>query len=164
MNFSSINALKEQGFTGFKTISSLIQNDSVIPDIKGVYVVLSESSNPSFITPGSGGFFKGKNPNVSIDELKANWVENTPVVYIGKAGTPTGSATLNSRLKQYLKFGKGKNTAHYGGRYIWQIKNYKDLIICWKTSPNKDPRAIEKEMIKDFVSQYGKRPFANLMG
>ena len=165
MIFKSIPILKSEGFQGFYSISQLTQNSSLIPSEKGIYLFLyNEPSSPIFINPGSGGFFKGKNPNVSIEELKANWVENTTVVYIGKSGTSTGNATLNSRLIQYLKFGQGKNIGHYGGRYIWQIKTHKDLIICWKTTPNQDPRALEKEMIKDFVIQYGNRPFANLVG
>jgi hypothetical protein len=97
-----------------------------------------------------------------IDELKSNWVENSLVVYIGKAGSETSKATLNSRLKQYFGFGQGKNIGHWGGRLIWQLKNSADLIVCWKPLPTDDPRTFENQLIKKFVSEFSKRPFANL--
>ena len=49
-------------------------------------VVYTGENIPEFLSRGTGGFFKGKDPNVSITELETNWVENTCVVYIGKAG------------------------------------------------------------------------------
>ena len=131
---------------------------------KGVYVVLRESeSSPQFLSEGTGGFFKGKNPNVSIAELKANWVEGTHVIYIGKAGGADSSATLQKRLGQYLRFGQGANIGHWGGRYIWQLADSRDLVVCWKTLTNEEPREIEHQMIADFKAVHaGKRPFANL--
>lgn len=165
MNFTSISTIKSEGFIGFYSIAQLNNNSSLIPNENGVYMILfNESTSPIFINPGSGGFFKEKNPNVPVDTLNKNWLAGTPVIYIGKAGSPTGSATLNSRLKQYLKFGQGQNIGHYGGRYIWQIQNNKDLLICWKATPNKEPRVIEKELISNFTKKYHARPFANLVG
>ena len=165
MKYNSLNEIEKAGFTGFKTINQLMIDNSSIPDKIGIYLVLYIGDNtPNFSVPGSGGFFKRKDPNVPIETLQSNWVNKTLVLYIGKAGTSTGNATLLSRLKQYLKFGQGKNIGHYGGRYIWQVKDHQNLLICWKTTPNEDPRMIEKELIQDFVNQYHKRPFANLMG
>ena len=77
-------------------------------------------------------------------------------MYIGKA------TSLKKRLGQYLRFGQTKNVGHYGGRYIWQLKNHSDLIVCWKTTPQYDPREIEKGLILDFKREFGERPFANL--
>jgi len=101
--------LQAQGFEGFKTVGELIDGaKTLIPAQKGVYLVLRESvSAPQFLTKGTGGFFKGKNPNVSLAELEENWVANTPVLYIGKAGGTSSSATLQKRLAQYLRFGQG---------------------------------------------------------
>lgn len=78
--------LLSQGFEGLKTMGELMDGAStLIPAQEGVYVVFRESdSSPQFLIEGTGGFFKGKNPNVSIAELIANWVEVTPVVYIGE--------------------------------------------------------------------------------
>ncbi len=99
--------LQAQGFDGFKTMGEMMDGAwKQIPAQKGVYIILRESkSAPHFLPEGIGGFFKGKNPNVSFAELKANWVEGTSVVYIGKAGGSGSSATLQKRLGQYLRFG-----------------------------------------------------------
>jgi hypothetical protein len=162
MNFNDIEQIKKVGFTGFKKMSELFSKNSSIPQIKGVYLVLNPDRKSEFLTVGTGGYFKGKNPNLSIAELKSNWVENTIIVYIGKAGKDGSSATLQSRLKQYFSFGQGENIGHYGGRLIWQLKNSKDLVVCWKALPTEDPRTIEANLIQQFVIKYSKRPFANL--
>ena len=156
MTFNDIEEIKKAGFTGFKKMSDLFFDSSMLPDSNGVYLVLNADNKPgNFLTVGSGGHFKGKNPNVSLTELKAKWVDNTKVVYIGKA------TSLKSRLRQYFGFGQGKNIGHYGGRLIWQLKYSRDLVVCWKTLTT-DPREYEAELIRQFVSIYGSRPFANL--
>jgi len=144
-------------------MSELFEDSSAISRIKGVYLVLYlETNPPAFLQTGSGGFFKGKDPNVSIEELKDNWVDDTIVVYIGKAGKDGSNATLQSRLRQYFGFGQGRNIGHWGGRLIWQLKNSKDLVVCWKELPNDDPGTIEAKLIQEFKSVFKKRPFANL--
>ena len=156
MDFNDIEQIKKEGFSGFLKMSHLFQDSSMLPHNNGVYLVLKTDVKPvQFLTIGSGGHFKGKNPNISIDELKANWVENTKVVYIGKA------TSLKSRLRQYFRFGQSKNIGHYGGRLIWQLNNSEDLVICWKTTTT-DPREFEAELIRKFVTNYKNRPFANL--
>ena len=87
MNFKDIQQLEIYGFTGFKKIGELFNDYSSIPDTKGVYLFLNlDNPNPIFLKMGTGGHFKGKDPNVSIQELEKNWVAETIVVYIGKAG------------------------------------------------------------------------------
>ena len=163
MNFNNLEEIKKAGFTGFKTMRELFVDNSAIPKMKGVYLVINPTKQAEFLPIGTGGYFRGKNPNVSINELKSNWVDDTLVVYIGKAGSETGSATLNSRLKQYIRFGQGADVGHYGGRLIWQLKNSADLVVCWKTLSKDEPRVIEGELIESFKQQHnGKRPFANL--
>jgi len=162
MDFDNITELKENGFVGFKKMSELFSDSSTISNIKGIYCVLNLDGNPEFLNVGSGGYFKGKDPNVPINKLKENWVDNTIVVYIGKAGKEGSEVTLQSRMRQYFGFGKGGNVAHWGGRLIWQLKNSKDLVVCWKELKNDDPRTVEAELIQQFVSKFSKRPFANL--
>jgi hypothetical protein len=163
MDFNNIDEMKKAGFTGFKKMSELFIDSSSIPKIKGVYLVLNPNFKTSeYVQIGTGGYFKGKNPNVPLEELKSNWVDNSLVVYIGKAGSETSSATLRSRLKQYFGFGQGKNIGHWGGRLIWQLKNSIELMVCWKPLPSEDPRVFESELIKKFVAEFSKRPFANL--
>jgi hypothetical protein len=156
MTFNDLDEIKKAGFTGFKKMNELFLDNSMLPDTNGVYLVLNIDNKPGeFLTVGSGGHFKGKDPNISLADLKFNWVDNTKVVYIGKA------TSLRSRLRQYFGFGQGKNIGHYGGRLIWQIKYSKDLVVCWKTLTT-DPREFEVDLIQQFVKTYGCRPFANL--
>jgi len=163
INFNDIESIKKSGFSGFVTIESLMENSTVIPNEKGIYLVLRTSQEPcEYLEKGTGGFFKKRDPNIPLSELLANWVDSTLVVYIGKAGSDKGNATLRSRLRQYLKFGQGRNIGHWGGRLIWQLKDAPQLLVCWKALPDDNPREFEKQLIKDFVAQYGKRPFANL--
>ena len=165
MNFRSISEIKKNGFKGFKTVTELWKDKSSIPKEKGVYLVINPNfKNTEFVNPGVGGFFKGKNPNVTISVLNSKLVQDSQVVYVGKAGSPTGKATLNSRLGQYLRFGQTKNVGHWGGRYIWQIKRSTELIFCWKLTPEDDPREIEKELLFKYSNDFRTRPFANLTG
>lgn len=171
MTFKNIDEIKEAGFTGFKAMRELFIDKSSIPDIKGVYLVLYPTNKPpDFLPAGSGPtlYKKKKNPNVSIAELKSNWVEATIVLYIGKGGGKNqkgleGNETLRSRLSTYFSFGQGKDVTHYGGRLIWQLTNSRELVVCWKPTPREEPREIEDNLIQEFKSTYeGQRPFANL--
>lgn len=163
MNFSSIEQLADFGFYGFKNISTLWQNKNLIPNTKGVYCVVNPTPEKAeFLFPGVGGFFNGKNPNVDFETLKQNWIQNCPVIYIGKAGG-SSNATLRSRLTQYLRFGQGANVGHWGGRYIWQLKNHRDLLVCWFETPMHNPRDLEIKLLELFKEQFNNRlPFANL--
>lgn len=163
MKFNNIIDIKKAGFVGFKKMQELFVDCSALPDIKGVYLILYlEKKAPKYLQIGTGGRFKGKDPNVPIQKLQDNWVDRTIVVYIGKAGSNGGSATIKSRLKQYFSFGQGKNIGHWGGRYIWQLSNASNLLVCWKQLPTAGPRAVEIELLQDFMTQYNVRPFANL--
>jgi len=63
-----------------------------------------------------------------------------------------------------MQFGQGKAVGHYGGRYIWQLQDAKDLVVCWKVTLDDEPRVVEKQMIEEFKAAHGgKRPFANLV-
>ena len=75
-----IENYKNEGFTGFMTVSKLFGNTAIIPDFPGVYIVVRESDDaPTFLVEGTGGFFKGKNPNVSTEELEASYVADSKV-------------------------------------------------------------------------------------
>jgi len=162
--YHELAAIKELGFYGFYSVTRLWQNHFVIPRQKGIYVVLNpEESQRQFLVKGVGGHFKGRDPNIAIQELVDRWVDNCHLLYIGKAGGEGSSVTLQSRLRQYLNFGKGKPVGHYGGRLIWQIEYHADLLIAWKVLPDTDPRAEEKKLLTEFENYYGKLPFANIV-
>lgn len=150
--------LKGAGFDGFISVKDLKEDfkNGRVPKEEGVYQILRLSSTPpTFLQKGTGGYFKGKEPNVSIDELRSNWVVDEPVVYIGKA------SELYKRIRQYMQFGSGKAVGHFGGRYIWQLSDSDGLIVCWKCVS--ESRSVEAAMIEEFKNSHnGKRPFANL--
>lgn len=155
---SILEKLINNGFEGFVSVKDLKEDfkSGGIPEAEGVYHVLRlKETEPEFLKKGSGGYHKGKEPNVSIDELQQNWIDAESVVYIGKA------KELYKRIQQYIKFGSGKNVGHFGGRYIWQLADSNDLVVCWKCV--NDSRSVEAVMITDFKENHnGKRPFANL--
>ena len=93
--FSS-EALRASGFDGFVTWADF--NPGTVADHGGVYIVLrSTDTAPSFEAVSCGGHFKGRNPAVGLDQLRAKWVSGTETVYIGKA------TSLRTRLRQYVR-------------------------------------------------------------
>ncbi|MDO8659825.1 MAG: hypothetical protein Q7K54_04485 [Candidatus Parcubacteria bacterium] len=150
-------------FVYFKTIKELKSekfNWNNISNVGGVYIVVYKKLNrPEFLPVGSGGEFKGRDPNVSKNILLENWVDfksgEDRILYIGK------SVKLRRRIKSYIKFGEGRSVAKWGGRYIWQIANSGNLEIYWKEAKN--PREEEKRMLYKFKDKHEQRlPFANL--
>ncbi|MCW3084815.1 MAG: hypothetical protein JWP12_2181 [Bacteroidetes bacterium] len=166
MNFNSITDLKSNGFLGFKTIKELSSNSFDIPELQGIHLILyCDNKIPEFLETGCGpALYKKKNPNVSISKLEANWIKNVLIVYIGKAGGKNIKTTLRERLRTYFSFGQGKDVSHYGGRYIWQLKNSDALVVCWKTTPTKESRGIEKRLIQEFENRHMQKPYANIQG
>ncbi len=151
-----------KGFEGYVKISELRKNIKNVPQKRGVYIIYSDLENvPHFNEKGGYKSRKGKSTTVSIETLNSIWVEKANVIYIGKAGGTGKKATIQSRLKQYMKFGESKTVSHWGGRYIWHIQNYDNLLVAWKTSDKDEPRVVEEKMIKEFEDIYGKIPFAN---
>lgn len=132
---------------------------SLIDDAPGVYLILRCSTEPPvFLEKGNGGLFKGIDPNVTLDVLREKWVEGIEILYIGKAGT-----SLRKRLRQYMRFGDGIDAPHKGGRYIWQLADNRELLVCWKVLPaTVDPEMVEMLTIEKFKDRYGKLPFANI--
>ena len=158
-NFRELANLEQNGLTGFVSISLLQESQCRnIPSERGVYLILyTLKSKPRFLNKSIGGHFKGKDPTVSIAELESKWIDSTVVIYIGKA------TNLKKRLWQYMCFGQGKPSPHIGGRFIWQIHEPGKLLVCWKSTTNENPREIEKSLVREFESQYGKLPFANVL-
>ncbi|MCC7393596.1 MAG: hypothetical protein IT553_01945 [Sphingomonadaceae bacterium] len=146
--------LEEAGFTGWLPLAAI--RTSACPTSGGVYVVIYNAENPVVFSERScGGWFKGKDPTVTLDALAANWVDGAEVVYIGKADQ------LRRRLTQFADFGAGKPVGHWGGRLIWQLPSPEQLIVGWKETPERIPVEVEAELIASFRHIHGKPPFAN---
>ncbi len=165
MDYNSIESLKHEGLEGFEDVQSLMNSQcNSVPKMSGIYFILNPTYEKKFMKTNVGGHFKDKDPTIRIEELERNWVKDSIILYMGKAGGPTSKATLHKRLLQYMRFGQGEPIGHWGGRLIWQLGNSHDLIVCWGKLPDGDPWEVEKALILDFASQFGKRPFANLTG
>jgi len=158
----NIDYLRNLGFEGFYTISQLNRNCNKVPKSKGAYVVCRHQNyKPKYLSKSPGGWFKG-DPTVSVEKLKSNWIENTDILYIGKAGGTTENTTLNSRIRAYIQFGSGVRRSHGGGRYIWQLKGHNNFLVAFKVLYNDEPKEIETQMLEEFIGINGKLPFANL--
>lgn len=110
-----------------------------------------------FREAGTGGFFEGKDPNVPVEALQQNWVGGSSAVYICEALDPGKVATLRNPLWQYLRFGLGSNGGHWGGRYIWQLEDAEDLLVCWLPFPEGIPSEVESRLIDVFRKEHGIR-------
>lgn len=162
MKTEEIKQLKEAGFSGFVTVERLNASKSLIPDVKGVYVVLRkmEDSTPEFLAKGSGPEYHGSTPmNYPVNILAYEWVPGTSIVYIGKT-----DSSLRKRISTYLRFGQGADAAHRGGRAIWQLPDASQLVFAWKSLPEyESAESLESTMIQLFkMSHNGQRPFANM--
>lgn len=154
--------LKAAGFVGWMTCHELDRTGrDAISAGRGVYVVTTLeqlAEPPRFLARGTGGWFKGRDPNLPVGTLKNYWVNGAEVLYIGKA------RVLKKRISQLLDFGQGKPVAHWGGRLLWQIDGSVDtLVVAWMTT-TEDPRSVEQRLLGEFRAQYGVFPYANLVG
>ena len=146
--------LEAHCFCGWVPFSALRRSE--VPSGPGVYLVQDPGHDePTFLQASPAGWFKGKNPSVDFDNLRANWVAGAEIVYIGKANN------LRRRLYQFADFGAGKPIGHWGGRIIWQLGGSSLLLVAWRETPDDDPREVELGLIAQFRQAFGKAPFAN---
>lgn len=160
----SVPDLRRKGFKGFSTVKELwLAGRTAIPDEPGVYFFLrTRVSIPEFLEEGTGGRFRGKDPNVPLSRLQSEWVDGALILYVGQSGSGC-KGTLKRQIDLMLTFGHGAAVGHWGGRLIWQLKDSDRLLVCWKPIRERDPRKVESELIRSFKAMHGgKRPFANL--
>ena len=156
--------LREAGFRGFRSVSHLQRTRCLdVPVERGVYAVVRDTEvPPEFLARSVGGWFRHQDPSVDVDVLKEKWIEGAPVIYIGRARGPGVRALLQQRVKRYVRFGQGKVVAHWGGRFIWQLRDHVALQIAWLPTPDEDPATREAALLDEFVLRYRRLPFANL--
>jgi len=160
----SVPGLRRLGFEGFLTVEELRDAQcNPVPAEPGVYLLLRTlATPPEFLVKGTGGRFKNKDPNVTLGRVRREWVEGALIVYVGQSGSRS-KGTLARRVEQMIQFGQGAPVAHWGGRLIWQLADSARLVVCWRIVGKRDPRDVERALIKSFKTMHdGKRPFANL--
>ncbi len=164
LNFESPSSFRALGFSDSKTISNLQASCGAVPQTSGVYLVARESNEPvRFLKHSTGGHFKRRDPSVLIERLERRWMTKPRVLYIGKAGGAIQKSNLRERIHSYMQFGLGNPCSHWGGRYIWQLADAKNLIVYWRpTLSAEEPSKLESVLLDAFIRSYGRLPFANL--
>ena len=160
----SVAHLREYGFRGFLSVTRLAESRCAeVPVERGVYIVVRDTlMPPKFLDQSVGGRFRQMDPTVPLDVLNARWVEGAVVLYIGRARGPGVRSLLQQRIKRYIRFGQGRVVAHYGGRFIWQLRDHRVLLLAWMPTPDEDPAVVETALQAAFVAKHGRPPFANL--
>lgn len=150
--------LEKHGFAGWSPIRDLTTAIAQIDrDAGGIYVVLrSTAIQPTFLEASPAGRFRG-DPTVTLAALRANWVPDADVLYIGKADR----GRLRQRLRELEGFGRGTRHRHWGGRLLWQLPDSADLIVSWKKISAEPPRNVETKLLAAFRAAHGHAPFAN---
>jgi len=158
--FNDENVLREYGFRGFLTVDNLMTKGcSRLPPEAGVYMMLNSGREKAFLDESVGGAHHktGESATVPVSELEKKWVDNTIVVYIGQTNS------IRARTETRLKFANGKPVRAWGGRYMWQLKNHRELKICYLKCSEQASATLERKLIGLFQAQYGGcKPFANI--
>jgi hypothetical protein len=130
-----------------------------VPSGCGVYVLVrSATIRPRFQRKSRAGWFKDLDPSYPIAEVRAAWVSNARIVYVGKAAGVKG---LKQRIRQLVDFGFGKPIGHRGGRMLWHLPDHQRLQVRWRRCSRSQADRLETLLIGQFRELYGKRPFAN---
>jgi len=163
MNFEALDKLRNFGFSGGETIAHLQATCETVPETSGIYLVARKSRKAvCFLAESCGGKFKRREPTVAVEKLTKRWLPTPTVLYVGKAGGTDQATSLRARLHSYMQFGLGKPCAHWGGRYIWQLSDARDLLVFWKSTLRIEPSIAESKLLLEFRELYGQLPFANL--
>lgn len=153
--------LEAADFSGFVPFAALPTSD--VPTGAGVYVVVAPGGAPQFLDASPAGWVRG-DPTVTIAKLEQKWLPTTDVVYIGSADLgKRGKRGIAKRLEEYHRHGGGELIRHWGGRYLWQLANSAELLVCWREATNGlVAEDVETELLDAFEERYGALPFANL--
>lgn len=164
LNLESLEGLKEYGFEGFLTVRTLRDEDCAsVPAETGVYLVVRDWTEPPRFMPKSpAGFLRGQAPSVPVETLQEKWIEGACVLWIGHAHGPGVRHRLHQRIKRMIRFGSGKQVAHWGGRYLWQMSGANALRFAWFPTDKRESDKLFNRVFKAFDERYDALPFANL--
>ena len=125
---------------------------STVPKSKGIYCIRVPS--------GMEIVFKDTIDNhpgdaYCVEDLEAKRI-SSDILYIGKAN---GKGGLFQRLRQYMRYGFDAGNSHRGGRAIFQVEGYENLICRWCVCENCEDK--ERLLLESFKRKYGTYPTAN---
>ena len=145
---------------GCETLENLWCNwdkcKKLIPPTRGIYRIVAPIEMTISFSPEINGHPIADAYDVSVLENKYEKANHPHLLYIGKA---EGEKGLRQRIRQYLLYGFAKGNSHRGGRAIFQIKAFKNLICEWEEF--EDCAAIEHQQLKAFSEEYAVYPIAN---
>src|SRR5215213_7940440 len=129
---------------GFESCASLLTGGLMsVPREPGIYAVTWDGrEDPTFLDVSRGGHFKGVDPTVAVEVLRSDWIDDEPVLYIGKANV------LQRRIRELCAYAAGRPVGHRGGRYLWQVDQSEEFLISWCATPDRNPREVEIEMLR----------------
>lgn len=131
-----------------------------VPTASGVYVVIRAALGvPPFLPASKAGRFKGLDPSYPGEVVEAAWVPDATVVYIGKGAGRNG---LRQRVRQLVQFAYGKDVGHRGGRLLWHLPDWEELLVRWRVCAGESADTMEAGLIESFRQEHGDRlPYAN---
>jgi hypothetical protein len=159
----TLEDLKARGFEGFCTVAALRDESAAgVPAATGVWIVVRDSTLlPRFLLRSTGARWRGQDPTADIDALGTRWVARACMLYVGCAPGPGVRALLQQRIKRFLRFGLGRNVAHWEGRHVWQLAGAPALRVAWRVTPATGARAAARTLLEAFTERHGALPFAN---
>lgn len=156
--------LEELGFEGFRPVGQLHAGQCVeVPNERGVYAVFRDHTPepPAFLPRSTAPEWRGQDPSRPIEELTERWVPGAEILFVGVARGPGVRSRLKQRVKRFLRFGHGKVVGHWGGRFVWQLRDHAALRVAWKATGDADPLDLADELRAAFRERYGVLPFAD---
>lgn len=129
---------------------------SCVPEEYGIYIIyVPDGMKITFLSKNNKKFDKTFTGKRDLANKYSNCKDKS-VLYMGKA---SGKKGLKQRLKQYINqgFGNGKN--HSGGRAIFQIIGWQNLIVEWYPVP--DPSTEEHKLLEKYYKNNNCLPLAN---
>ncbi|MBL0233809.1 MAG: hypothetical protein IPQ08_09100 [Chitinophagaceae bacterium] len=127
-----IERYQSQGFEGFIKLSEFEKDANKIPNGPGLFMIIDFDGTGEFLETGGGAFFKGRNPNKPVNELKELWVNDSQVLLIEKASFRFKNQGLRKKISRLIKFCKGQPTGpFYNGRSLAQRSNFNNLTVAW---------------------------------
>ncbi|UCR89165.1 hypothetical protein [Mycetocola spongiae] len=138
------------GFRGFLPLLGL--DIALLPPRRGIYMIFApeDMGVPVFLDENPLTI----RPAYATDRLRAKWLPNQTVVYIGKAD---GARGLADRLGAFSR----QSSNHSGGRALWQLERAPELLAAWVETPDDIAETVEKSYLRAFIAEHGRFPFAN---